>query len=150
MDKSQELNRPITLNELKAKAKGQLLEIPDFSGDGKSIMVRIKRIDFSKELLDSGEFNLTGILAEDTRKKLEKVTNEDEREKIITEDLQKSEKSEEDLKGIFELMDKVCKLCLLEPTWSDFNEVYPLTFQQKYFIFNWVIGDIKDLQPFRK
>lgn len=142
-------NRAITLTELKLKSKGTLIDIPDFE-DEKTIKVRVKKVDFSKQLLN-GKYNLASFLSGSITGKLAKLNENDdiEREKIIREEMEKDSENNESIEDIFNMIDVICKECLIEPTWLEFEEIYPLTINQKYSIFRWVISGIKDLQPFR-
>lgn len=138
--------RPINIEELKNLSKGTIIEIPGYN-ESDVINVRVKKIDFSKEMLN-GKYNLAGFLNGSIVDELSKTNNEAEREEIIRKEAVKD--TPEAISDMFPMLDTICKECLLEPTFEEFENIYPLTLNQKYAIFDWVLGGIKDLKPFRR
>lgn len=139
--------KPITIEQLKVLSQGILIDIPDYEGDG-TIPVQVKRIDFSKEFLKD-KLNLSTLLTKDIIDKLENSElSQEEREKEVAKDIIKEGKQNE-ITDLMPMVDDICRECLVKPTFEEFESVYPLTFQQKYFLFNWVIEGVKALKPFR-
>jgi len=137
--------RPINIEELKNLAKGTIIAIPGYNEED-SINVRVKKIDFSKEMLN-GKYNLSSFLTGSIIEELNNTSTDEEREEIIKKEAVKE--GGEVIEDMFPMLDNICKECLIEPTFEEFEEVYPLTLNQKYAIFDWVLGGIRDLKPFR-
>jgi hypothetical protein len=146
-DNTKNNKKPITLVELKQLAKGTIIDIPGYE-DGTLIQVKVKKVDFTKELM-SDKFSLTSLVSKDVIDKMATTENQKDQENLIAGELAKEGKSD-NLMELIPLIDDMCKQVLISPTWEEFEEIYPLTTNQKYAIFNWIVEGLTDIKPFRK
>ena len=133
----------ITIAEVKKKARGTLVEIPDWEPN-KTIKVRLRSIDVSPILLESGtipdELSLeVATMFGDGDKKDSKEPSKKPAEQIKGSTLKK----------FLPVLDAIAKESLAEPTFEEITEVYPLTIQQKMAIFSYVMEGVRKLKPFR-
>lgn len=145
---SQKNNRPVTLAELQGFAKGILIDIPS-PKVGEFIKVKVKRLDLTKELLCRPE--VASFLSLPIIEKYKDNPNNKEAEKDI-ENYLNNELSKGDMdrtNDLMKLADDVCRMCLVEPTFKDFENTCGLTLEMKMSIFNWAFGETKDLVSFR-
>lgn len=57
-------------------------------------------------------------------------------------------KNKEDvMKEMAQMMELYCKACLVEPTYEEFKDI--MTDEQMMAIFDWAMGDVKQLESFR-
>lgn len=131
----------ISIDEIKKKAKGNLIEIPDWEPD-KTIKVRLKSIDVSPILMESG------AIPDELSLEVSTMFGDKEEGKES-----KTPKSAEQVKGSLKkfmpVLDAVAKEALAEPTYEEINEIYPLTIQQKMAIFSYVMEGVGKFKPFR-
>ncbi len=140
MTETKKVEKAISIEEIKEKAKGTLVEIPDWDNTG-TISVRLKTIDVTPLLMESG--NIPNSLV------TEVATMFDEDNKPIEDEVKSPEKTQQMLSTFAPMLETISKEALVEPTYDAIQEVYPLTLQQKIAIFQFVIGGIDKLKPFR-
>lgn len=131
----------ISIDDIKKKAEGYLVEIPDWEPN-KTINVRLRAIDITPMLLESG--------AVPDELSVEVATMFEGEEKIQQESAPKDKSDYKmKMKKFSPVLDAIAKQALAEPTWDEINEVYPLTMQQKLAIFKSVTAGIEKMKPFR-
>ena len=131
-----EHSKVISLEEIVEKAKGYTLDIPDWDGQG-TITVRIRSIDLTPHLLSSGV--LPNQLSAEVATAF---GNEQESPKV--------KDTKFDTNKLNEVIDAVVKEALVEPTFEQIQEVYPLNLTQKMAIFTHITGGVEKLKPFRQ
>jgi hypothetical protein len=125
-----------TLDEIRVQAEAAIIAIPGYR-PGTVINVKVQPVDVTPYILGSGMVNPLMALALKGAK--EGKTADEIRASL-------------DGKAAALLapsLDNVCKEALLEPTWDEIVAIRPLTIGQKLAIFDWVSGDISELQFFR-
>ena len=134
----------ITLEEIKQRAQGTILEIPDWDGNGK-IEVQVRRIDLVVSIMKSG------ILPNELKVAAEEVFTGTQEGKL-EEDLKKQLQNRENIKleEFFAALDNMVKEALVEPRYDDVQAVYPFTLAQKMAIFFWLMEEVQDLKSFRE
>lgn len=134
----------ITLEEIKQRAQGTVIEIPDWDGRGK-VEVRVRRIDLVTNIMKSG------ILPNELKIAAEEVFTGTQEGKL-EEDLKKQLQDREDikLKEFFAALDNMVREALVEPKFDDVQAVYPFTLAQKMTIFFWLMEEVQDLKSFRQ
>lgn len=133
-----EENKVISLQEIEVIAKGELVQIPGWK-KGMLITVRLKPIDITPELLKLRN-GIPNPLKKEAQEVFEgKSINP---EKVGESILQKAE--------VMEQLDAIAKLALAEPTYDEIQARIPLVVEQKLAIFDWVMGGVQDLIPFRE
>lgn len=128
----------ISLEDIKEKAKGEVVEIPDWEPE-KTINVRLKRIDVTPIMMESGS------IPDDLSKEV--ATMMEKGEEIDPEKLDTGKFNPD---NFIPVLNSIAKEALAEPTYEEINEVYPLTMNQKLAIFKFVTGGIEQLKPFRE
>lgn len=63
---------------------------------------------------------------------------------------QQAETEEENLKMFNEVAELFCEATMVEPTFAEVKEVIELTDVQKMAIYNFALGGVRALEPFRK
>lgn len=142
------MRKPITLAEIKRKAEGTLVDIPDWENVGEPITVRLRRIDITKKVLAGG------LLPNDLKGLADKVFDGADMEEIgeeLTAQVFGDGEMAEKLEGFTGMLDALCEEAMIEPRYTEVQELYPLTLQQKMAIFNWLMGDtgVGALKSFR-
>jgi hypothetical protein len=140
------IEKAISLEEIKTKAEGILVEIPDWEPK-KMIKVRLRSIDVTPILMETGVFPdelsvevATMFEGADAVKKTSSPKKDDVK---VKDDVKlKMEK-------FIPVLNSIAELALSEPTYEEIQKVYPLTFQQKLAIFTYIMGGIEKLKPFR-
>ncbi len=127
-------SKAISIEEIKKRAKGTLVEIPDWE-PGKFISVRLKTIDITPLLMETG--SIPDQLSPEVADMFEKTG-------------EISPTSNMDLTKFVPMLDAMAKSALVEPTYEEINEIYPLTLTQKLAIFQYITGGIDQMKPFRK
>lgn len=148
-------DRPVTLAELQSFAKGILIDMPSFV-TGEYIKVKVRRIDMSKDFLKRTE--ITNFLANPVIEKYMQennlaTKNKQQIQSDLKEKFEDTVLNQQNLKQIQELLpllDEVAKQILIEPSFEDFEKSCPLTQDQKEFLFDWAMGETRDLESFRK
>lgn len=131
----------ISLEQIKERAKGTVLEIPDWI-PGKTIYVRVRAIDVTPHLMKAGTIpnELKAVAVEAFEGK--------DGTKVV-EDMSNSELAS-NISKLMPVLDAIVEEALVEPKYSEVQKVYPLTLAQKMAIFNFVLSEVEDLKPFRK
>ena len=141
------MSKPITLAEIKRKAEGTLVDIPDWENPNDTIAVRLRRIDITKKVISGG------LLPNDLKGLADKVFDGVDMEQIgeeFKDQVFAGNDMAEKLEGFTGMLDALCDEAMLEPKFAEVQEVYPLTLPQKMAIFNWLMGDtgVRALEPF--
>lgn len=134
------IKRAITLKELKSITKETFIDLPPFEEDGKLITVQVRRINISKELLNKNSITSQMLKPEILNKFKNK--NQEEIEKDIIND----DSSVDIIQTLMPNIDKMCQYILINPTYEQFEEISPLTIEQKTFIFSWAVSGIQGLK----
>ena len=129
----------ISLENIKAKAKGSIVKIPDWE-PGKTINVRLRTIDVTPLMMEAG--TIPDELSVEVANMMEKG------EEVDPEKLGADTKV--NTKSFLPVLTAVAKEALVEPTYTEIEEIYPLTMQQKLAIFKFVTGGIEQIKPFRE
>ena len=138
---AEQTKRPISIEELKAIAQGQLLDIPGWEPDS-TITVRVKRIDVTPQLMKMGTLpNLLRAAAKDA------FDGQSEEEAVEATTAKVADGMNFD--ELIPMMDAMCREALVEPTFEQMEEICPLHFTQKFAIFNFLIAEVKALNSFR-
>lgn len=128
----------ITLEELRERAKGEEVEIPDWTPD-QTIVVRLRRLD-----LTAPEIGLMGRMKAFPNALKAKAIKGSAPGKLM------EEMDPEAMDSMMEMFTTVARLALLEPTYEQIVETgLVLTMEQKMAIFGWQQGEIDALEPFR-
>lgn len=128
----------ITLEEIRERAKGVITEIPGWTRD-EVIAVRLRAIDMTPHILSME--NMPNVLRNAAMAVFEK--DDASSEKIA------AETDVSDMQRMLPIIDSIVKECLIEPTWDDFQENYPLTMMQKMAIFEFAMAGVDSLKSFR-
>ena len=123
------MSEVITIEQIKEMAT-PIIEIPNFDNTG-TIKVRVKKPNLVNMAANGKIPNyLMSIAAAEMgiRKREEKPVDE------LINDVAKT-------------MELYCRACLVEPTYDEFKEY--MTDEQMEAIFDWAMGDIKKVEPFR-
>ncbi|HEY8414646.1 MAG TPA: hypothetical protein VIK99_02625, partial [Thermaerobacter sp.] len=116
--------RVITLEEIKQRARGEVVEIPDWDGRG-TIRVRLRRIDLTPIIMQHG------FLPNSLKMKVqERFEGRPVKPKAGEVDV--------DLNKLMPALDAVAKEALVEPPYEEVTKIMPLTLTQKLAILNWV------------
>jgi len=127
-------DRVITLEEIRQRARGEVVEIPDWDGQG-TIRVRLRKIDLTPIVLQAG------LLPNNLKVKAQEMFEGRPRPGGSDVDL--------DLQKLMPALDAVAREALVEPTYQQITEILPLTLSQKLAILNWVTQDLQALEKFR-
>lgn len=128
----------ISLQEIEEIAKGELVRIPGWK-KGSFITVRLRPIDVTPELL-----KLRSGLPNPLKKEAQEVF---EGKKTDPEEVGESILQRQEVR---EQLDAIAKLALAEPTYDEIQARIPLVVEQKLAIFDWAMGGLQDLIPFRE
>jgi len=145
-NQSQRPRKPISLDALRTAAQGEIISISDHAGKG-TMDVRVRRIDLSADVLNSG------LIPTDLQQDVMKQFGEGKSGAQIEQTMEKQLGSQgiaTDINKLLPAINQMCAKVLVEPTWDDFQEIYPLTLPQKMEIFQWVTDEIKEMSTFRK
>ncbi len=139
--------RATTLDEIRAQAEPEVIEIPGFR-PSTTINVAVRPVDLTPHLLTVGVEN---PLLEIARKKAQDGMTKEEIEADMSAEIERraGEGAGRDLVSFLPVVDTICKEALVEPAWDQISEICPLTLNQKMAVFNWAMGDAKELQSFR-
>lgn len=139
---SEDVKKVISLDEIRERAKGRLIEIPDWT-PGSWITVRIKDIDMTPYIMSLD--NLPNILKKTAAEAFELDGGIDEKKALeMAKNMEMAEIAE-----MMPIIDGVCKEVLVDPLFDDIQELLPLTMNQKMFIFNIAMGKVDQLNSFR-
>lgn len=129
----------ITLKEIEERARGEVIEIPDWDGKGK-IKVRVRKIDVTPIILESGLVPPNSL-----KVKAQEAFEGKRKREVKLDDID----FDMDVQKFMPVLDAVAKAALVEPTYQAIQEILPLTLSQKMAIFDWVMGEVKQLESFR-
>lgn len=141
--------KPISIEELRERAYGTVIKISDWTGVEDILPVRVRSIDLSPYLLSLKNFSGLNKLKAEAIKVFEHGDDVDTKGKKIDIELSDAEEAEATDKMV-PILDEIAKACLLEPTYQDFLDTYPLTLAQKIDLFSFAIRGVKELETFRK
>ncbi len=130
----------ISIEEIKEKSRGTLVEIPDWE-PGQYITVRLRTIDVTPLIME------TGAIPNELSVEVSSMFEDKEKQKS---DLKGQEDYKMKIDKFIPTLEAIAKQSLAEPTYEEINEIYPLTMQQKIAIFKYVTGSIEQLKPFRE
>lgn len=133
--------RVISLEEIKERAKGTIVEISDWI-PGKKIAVRVKAIDMTPHILQIDK--LPNILKDSATEVFNGKQMSDKRIADLTNSL-----DQDSISKMIPIIDGIVKEVLVEPKFDDIQAVYPLTLTQKMELFKIAMGDIEKLDSFR-
>lgn len=120
----------LSIEELR-KMASPVIEIPNFDGTG-SIKVRVRKP------------NLVSMAAEG---KVPNYLMSVAANMMGLGDDKKSKDEKEQVREVAQMMELYCQACLIEPSYEEFKEI--MTEEQMEAIFNWAMGDVKELEKFR-
>ncbi|SFU40450.1 hypothetical protein [Alicyclobacillus macrosporangiidus] len=127
--------KPISLDEIRRRAEGEVIDIPDWDGKG-TIPVRVRRIDITPIILKAGVLpNSLKIAAQEIFEGKKPAAKQPD--------------VELELEKLMPTLDAIAKECLLEPKYEDIQNIYPLTLNQKLALLTYVTGEVEQLRPFR-
>lgn len=139
----------ITLDQIRERAQGDLVEIPDWT-PGDTIHVRLRAVDFSPYLLQLDQ------LPNNLQKAAVEVFEGESTEEEAAKKLEAAASEEADGSSSFKSVEKllpmiesIAKEALAEPTYDEIQEVYPLTLAQKMAIFHHSMQGVGRLEKFR-
>lgn len=132
----------ISLAEIKERAKGTIVQIPDWEPK-KHISVRIKAIDMTKHIMKLDK--LPNTLKGSANAVFNGETGSDKAIDDLTNDI-----GADAIADMLPIIEGVAKEALLEPTYSEIEEIYPLTLVQKMELFKIAMGGMQELESFRK
>ena len=133
--------RVISLEEIKAKAEGTIVEISDWI-PGKKIAVRVKAIDMTPHILKIDK--LPNILKDSATEVFNGKQMSDKRIADLTNSL-----DQDSISKIIPILDGIVKEVLVEPKFDDIQAVYPLTLGQKMELFRIAMQGMEQLDSFR-
>jgi hypothetical protein len=125
----------ITLEEIQQRACGEVIEIPDWDGQG-TIRVRARKIDITPLVMQAG------VIPNQLKLKAQEVFEGKISEKDIGS-------VDVDVEKIMPALDAAAKAALVEPKYEEIQEILPLTLNQKLAIFSFVSEEVKQLESFR-
>ncbi len=131
----------ISLEEIKAKAEGKIVEISDWI-PGKKIAVRVKAIDMTPHILKLDK--LPNILKDSATEVFNGKQVSDKKIADLTNSM-----DQDSFSKMITIIDGIVREVLVEPKFDDIQAVYPLTLRQKMELFKIAMGDIEKLDPFR-
>lgn len=134
--------KPISLEELRKKARGFVVDIPEWVGEG-TIPVQVRGIDMTPFImkLDKLPNPLKNAAVEVFEGKSDKPLAE-----LNPADLDDLD----EINAMLPIIEDVCRAILVSPTYDEFEEVYPMTLTQKMALFEVATGGLNDLKTFRK
>ena len=133
----------ISLEDIAEKAKGEIVEIPDWE-PGKTINVRLRSIDVTPLLLEAGAF------PDELSMDVQAMFDEGEDKKKEKSSAKPSQDIKVKMDKLMPIIDRIAEGALVEPTYEEIQKVYPLTNSQKMAIYNYVMRGIKKIKPFRE
>ena len=133
--------RVISLEEIKAKAEGTIVEISDWI-PGKKIAVRVKAIDMTPHILKLDK--LPNILKDSATEVFNGKQMSDKRIADLTNSL-----DQDSISKMIPIIDGIVKEVLVEPKFDDIQAVYPLTLGQKMELFRIAMQGVEQLDSFR-
>ncbi len=135
----------ITLEQIKEKAKGTVIEIPDWDGTG-TINVRVRAIDLTSAMLSAG--NIPDMVTPEVAEMFEDKEGSFEVEQF-QKDIAPKVNVKDSIAQFGPALEVVVKEALVEPSYEEIQKTYPLTLPQKLAIFKHVTGGIDKIKSFR-
>ncbi|WPD20177.1 hypothetical protein [Thermaerobacter composti] len=129
-------DRVITLEEIRQRARGEIVDLPDWDGQG-TIRVRLRKVDLTPVILQHNF--LPNALKVKVQEAFEGKPPRPAPAPEVDLDLHK----------LMPALDAIAKEALVEPTYEQITEILPLTLTQKLAILEWVTKDLKALESFR-
>jgi len=127
-------DRVITLEEIQQRARGEVVEIPDWDGRG-TIRVRLRKIDLTPIIMQHG------FLPNSLKVKVHEAFEGRPPKPKGDVDL--------DLQKLMPALDEVARQALVDPPYDEVTKILPLTLTQKLAILSWVTKDLDALGSFR-
>jgi tRNA A58 N-methylase Trm61 len=141
------MKKPISLEQLKARSQGHLLEIPDWYGD-EPIVVRVQKLDFTPKVMEL--VALGGALPNQLADVALRAFKGEEVDASVL-DLNLKPEEEQSIEQLMKTVDAFAEQALMEPTIEQIRQAgLELTAPQKMAIFNWLMEGLQKLSPFRK
>jgi len=145
------VTKVITIEEIKERAKGVVVEIPGWS-PGETIGVRLRAIDMTPHIMTLESMpnalkNAAFDVFEKTPSGGKKGGNQSQKKEPKVPVMPESDM--DDMKKMLPIIDAIAKECLVEPKWEEFQENYPLTMVQKMAIFEFAMAGVDSLESFR-
>ena len=143
-----EVAKVISLEEIIERARGIVIEIPDWAPNAK-IGVRVKAIDMTPHMLSLEK------MPNALRAAADEVFNGKQggkKDSKLEEDLQEAIVGKLDISDVEQIMpilEGIAKEVLVEPTYDEIQAVYPLTLAQKMALFQFAMGGVDKLESFR-
>lgn len=135
----------ITLEEIKERAKGTIVEIPGWVPEEK-IGVRLRAIDLTPHLMQLQ--SIPNVLRSAALEVFDKTpSKKDGKSKPTAQSA--DDYSTKDMERMLPIIDAIVKECLIEPEWEKFEQYYPLTIVQKMAIFRFAMAGVDSLESFR-
>jgi hypothetical protein len=125
----------ITLEEIHERARGKVIEIPDWDGQG-TIRVRARKIDITPLVMKAG------VIPNQLKLKAQEMFEGKISEKDIGS-------VDVDVEKMMPVLDAAAKEALVEPKYEEIQEILPLTLNQKLAIFSFVSEEVQQLESFR-
>lgn len=122
------MKRVTTLDEIRAQAESEIVEIPGFRA-GSVIYVKLRMIDLTPKLL---QLKIANPMLAEAQKLAQEGLNKEEIAAKLNPD---------SLEDVLTLLDAVVKESIVEPTYDEIVAIHPLTLPQKLKIFSHVIGE---------
>lgn len=132
----------ISLEELRLKAMGVPVEIPDWE-PGKTIWVRAKPIDMTPYML---QFQ---ALPNKLKTAAVEVFHGEDPERQAQAQRTVEELGQDSIAQMLPLLDQVARDTLTEPTFDEIQALLPMTLNQKMALFQHALGGLDMLESFR-
>lgn len=127
----------ITLDEIRERARGEVIEIPDWNGRG-TIKVRVRKIDITPIVMQAG------VIPNSLKVKAQEVFEGEVKRNVKSDDI------DIEMEKLMPALDAIAREALVEPKYDDIQGILPLTLNQKLAILNYVTEELKQLEPFRR
>lgn len=135
----------ITLEEIKERAKGTIVEIPGWV-PGEKIGVRLRAVDLTPHIMQLQ--SIPNVLRSAALEVFDKApSKKGEKSKPTAQSA--DDYSIKDMERMLPIIDAIVKECLIEPEWEKFEQHYPLTIVQKMAIFRFAMAGLDALESFR-
>jgi len=126
----------ITLEQIRERARGEVIEIPDWDGRG-TIKVRARKIDITPIAMQAG------VIPNSLKVKAQEVFEGKVPRRIKTDEITL------EMEKLIPALDAIAKEALVEPRYEDIQAILPLTLMQKLAIFRYVTKEVQQLESFR-
>lgn len=126
----------ITLEQIRERARGEVIEIPDWDGRG-TIKVRARKIDITPIAMQAG------VIPNSLKVRAQEVFEGKVPKRL------KNDEIELEMEKLIPALDAIAKEALVEPKYEDIQAILPLTLMQKLAIFQYVTKEVQQLESFR-